>query len=361
MPSAFHAVILAGGKGERFWPLSTSRRPKQLLSLVGDKPLLAQAVDRIDGIVPRENRWIITRQDLREACREAAPGVPAEQVIGEPVGRDTAAAVALAAALVKSRDPNGVFCILTADHVIGGLPAFQQAIRASLLRASAEPVLVTLGIPPAFPSTGYGYVEAGDDLGNTEGVSFWKARRFVEKPDAEKAKRYLAAGNFFWNSGMFAWSVEAITRAFALYRPALAGLMEQLLPVAGTPALHDNLATVYPSLEKISIDYAVMEKADNIVMARGSFTWDDVGSWTALENHVAPDADGNTVVGTLAGMDASGNIVYSRDHLTALLGVKELIVVQAPGVTLVCPRERAQDIKKLVEKLRGQGTPDEVL
>lgn len=355
MNKRFHAVILAGGRGERFWPLSTARRPKQLLRLVGTKPLLTLAFERLRGLVPPDRIYVITNKDLAAATRRALPRVPARNIIGEPVGRDTAAALAVGCALVSARDPDGVFCVLTADHVIGDLPRFRQTLRASLDLAEHENVLITIGIEPRSPSTGYGYIDAPARCAARAGIRFRNVRRFVEKPDLATARRYCRSGRFFWNSGMFIWSARSLERAFAKHRPALARLIRELGPLAGTTGFDRTLRRRYAGLEKISIDYAVMEKARNIVMAEGTFAWDDLGSWSALEGHVPPDRRGNLVLGSCEALASEGNVVVSQDRLTALIGIRDLIVVQAPGVTLVCPRERAQDVKKLVEQLRAGG------
>lgn len=355
MNDSMYAVILAGGRGERFWPLSTRARPKQLLSLVGDTTLLAQAVDRLEGLSPPDRVFVITNVDLVEASCAAAPRLPPENIVGEPVGRDTAAAAALAAALVKARDPDAAFCILTADHVMGDLDVYRATLRESLVLARQEDVLITIGVTPDHPSTGYGYIEVAEPWAEQNGITFLKARRFVEKPDTETAAQYLETGRFFWNSGMFIWSVKSLEKALRTHRPALADLIDTLCPVAGMPAFADELARVYAQLEKISIDYALMEKADNILMVKGGFAWDDVGSWTALGNHFPHDADGNVAVGVCATVDARDNLVFSKGHVTALIGVSDLVVVQAEGVTLICPRDRAQDVKKMVEKLRAAG------
>lgn len=352
------AVILAGGRGERFWPLSTSRRPKQFLSLVGDRTLLAQAVDRLEGLIPPERVLVITNAEFVDVAREAAPALPAENVIGEPVGRDTAAAVALGLAVVRARTPDPAFCVLTADHVIGDLDLFRATLRESLALARAEDALLTIGLEPAAPSTSFGYIEAGPPEADRDGIQFHRARRFVEKPDAETAARYVAEGNYYWNAGMFIWSAAALERALERHRPALHALARDLAPAVGTPGFADALRAAYDPLPRISIDYALMEKADNILMARGTFAWDDVGSWPALARHLPADADGNVVVGLAAGLDARDNIVVSRDRLTALIGVRDLIVVQAGRATLVCPKDRAQDLKALLAKLREAGHDD---
>lgn len=361
MSESDYAVILAGGRGERFWPLSTARNPKQLLSLVGETPLLAQAVARLEGLIDPDRVFVITNTDLVDASRRAAPTLPAGNVIGEPVGRDTAAAVALGAALVKARSPNGAFCVLTADHIIGDLPLYRETLREGLALARARDVLLTIGIHPTKPATGYGYIESGEPVSHAGRIAFFRATRFVEKPDLETAKAYLASGSYHWNAGMFMWSVASLEKAFAMHRPQLADLIGALTPAIEADALAPALDREYAVLEKISIDYALMEKADNIVMAKGTFPWDDVGSWSALENHFVADEDGNIRVGAAELLDSSGNIVISEDRVTGLIGVSDLIVVQADGATLVCPKDRAQDVRKLVEQLRAAKRYDDVL
>lgn len=361
MNEHFFAVILAGGKGERFWPLSTSRMPKQFLSLVGGKPLLAQAIDRLEGLIPASQIFVITNKDLVSMTRKSAPALPARNIIGEPFGRDTAAAIAAGAALVKHRDPDGVFCVLTADHIMGNISLFRKTLKACLTRARHEHVLITIGIKPRDPNTGYGYIEAEPGSITVGGIRFCRARRFVEKPNLAKAKKYFDSGNYYWNSGMFVWSVSTLERAFKKYRPVLWNLVQTLARSAGRAGFDRALRNGYKPLEKISIDFALMEKADNIAMARGEFRWDDVGSWTAIEDHIPRNAEGNVLVGNCESVHAHDNIVLSNDRLTALVGVHDLIVVQAMGVTLICPKDRAQEVKKLVEKLKASGRYTEVL
>lgn len=356
-----YAVIMAGGKGERFWPLSTSKHPKQLLALVGDKPLIAQAVDRLEGLVPPENVFVVTNADLVEATRAAAPLLPPENVVGEPVGRDTAAAVACGGALVKARDESGVFVVLTADQVMGNLDVFSNTLKGGMYLAEANDILVTIGIQPTYPSTGFGYIEAGADFQTVEQVDFKKAARFVEKPDEATATEYLETRKFYWNSGMFIWSVQALEKAFSAHCPEMRTLMDTLTGFAQEGKIIEGMDAAYPDLGKISVDYALMEKADNIVMACGTFYWDDVGAWPALESHFEQDDAGNTSIGKVETLDAENNIIFSKDHLTAVIGVKDLIVVQAEGVTLVCPKDRAQDIKKMVVALREKGSYEELL
>jgi len=356
-----YAVILAGGKGERFWPLSTSRSPKQLLSLVSERTMLGMAVDRLEGLIPPERVIVLTSADLVEPTVASVPDLPAANIIGEPMGRDTAAAVALGCAIVKARDPEGVFCILTADHVIGDIEVFRRTLREGIDLAAGQDVLVTIGIQPTFPATGYGYIESGNAVEHAGETTFLQAKRFVEKPPRATAEQYLASGAFAWNSGMFIWSCTSVQAAFGKYRPQLSELIDTLAPSVDSPGFADALRAVFEPLEKISIDYALMENADNIVMARGTFAWDDVGSWPALANHFPADDEGNTSIGDVVPLDANNNLVFSNGRLTALIGVSDLVVVQAEGATLICPRDRAQDVKALVNELKARGSFDELL
>ncbi|MGD9613256.1 MAG: mannose-1-phosphate guanylyltransferase [Kiritimatiellia bacterium] len=360
LPHAY-AVIMAGGKGERFWPLSTARRPKQLLDLAGGKPLILQAVDRLAGVVPPERILIVTNESLVAPIRDLLGQGSPVGVLGEPVGRDTAAAIAAGAAWIKRRDPAAVFCVLTADHVIGDLPVFRDVLARGLELCAQHDVLMTIGIAPAEPSSAYGYIEAGDLWLKSGAVEFFRVQRFVEKPDGDTARGYLASGRYAWNSGMFVWSVRNIHRAFADFRPALAEKIDVWSACADDAEFLAALARDFPALEKISIDYAVMEKARNIVVCKGTFAWDDVGSWPALESHLPKDGRGNAMKGDVEVLDSARNIVVSDGRLTALVGVDDLVVVQAEGVTLVCRKDRSQDIKGLLAQLRAQKRRDEIL
>lgn len=356
-----YAMIMAGGRGERFWPLSTSKHPKQVLSLLGDKPMLAMSVDYLEGLIPPERVLIITSADLVDVTCEAVPALPRENVIGEPLGRDTAACIALASAIVKTRDPAGVFCVLTADHIIRDLDEFRLVLGEGLELAAQEDALITIGIEPTFPSSGFGYIETDAQYERESVTAFWRTVRFVEKPDAPTAERYVEAGNFYWNSGIFMWSCTSLQAALGAYQPHLLEMAQRLEGVVATPEFPAALEKEYGQLEKISIDFALMEKAGNIVMARGRFRWDDIGSWEALRNHVHSDRDGNTRVGDMKMLESDGNIVFSKDRFTALIGVQDLIVVQAEGATLVCHKSRAQDVKQMVTRMREQGGYDHLL
>lgn len=344
-----YAVILAGGRGERFWPLSTAARPKQFISLFGGRPLLALALDRLEGVVPPARTYIITSDDLLEATAKVARDLPPGNLIGEPCPRDTAAACALACGIVAARDPKGVAAILTADQLMTDIDTFRQTLRDSFKAAATGENIVTIGIPPTYPATGFGYIEAGDDLDFHTVTRFNHAKRFVEKPDAATAASYVADGKYCWNAGMFIWHVDTMRRAMMQFAPDLSPLLESPARAAAEGGLQERLGAIYPDLRKISIDYAVMERADNIVMARGAFGWDDVGTWPAVTGHFAADAHNNVVIGACESIDAAGNVVVSENRLTALIGVQDLVVVHAENATLICPRDRAQDVKKIVQ------------
>jgi len=351
-----YAAIMAGGKGERFWPLSTSEHPKQVLSLVGEKPMLQTAIDRLEGIIPPERVLVITSADLVDVTRKTAPQLPPKNIIGEPFGRDTAAVCALASAIANARTPGAACCILTADHVIGDSHVFRAVLEESFELALSRDVLITIGIKPTYPSTGFGYIEHKTTPLQRRGtVTFVSALGFREKPDLETAKKCLDAGNFCWNSGMFIWSAESFRRALEKHAPPLLDMARAMGSVDRTPEFHRALGAEYSKLKKISVDYAIMEKADNIVMAIGTFSWSDVGSWNAMEEHFGKTPEGNVVLGNAESMDSEGNIVVSEERLTALIGVKDMIVVQAEGATLICPKERAQDVKRMVQQMRDKG------
>lgn len=360
MPQHF-AVIIAGGKGERFWPQSRVRRPKHLLPIVGTKPMLAQTLDRVRPVAPAKNIFVITSAAQEKAVREVCARLPAANVIAEPVGRDTAPAVALAAALVAARDPEGVFAVLPADHVIHDTAAYRRDLRAAFAAASAAPVMVTIGIKPDAPATGFGYIQQGGKWRDFERRPVFRVKRFVEKPTREVARGYLESGDYMWNAGMFVWSAPVVHAALAAHAPGLAAGMAPVRAALAKGregrALVPVLKKIYPALTRISVDYALLERADNVVVLPASFDWDDVGDWPAVARHYRPDAAGNVTRGPALVEQGAGNIVFSGDgHLTAVLGADDLIVVHTPDATLVAPKARAQEIKRLlkrVEALKG--------
>jgi mannose-1-phosphate guanylyltransferase len=353
-------VILAGGRGERFWPLSRERAPKQLLALLGSRSLLQQAVDRVLPLAPPENLFVITNAAQRRAVCRQLPGLPKENVIGEPCGRDTCAAVTLAAALTGARSAAAVMAVLPADHVIPEPKKIQRVLADALDLAGRERVIVTIGIRPTEPATGYGYIRVGAPLPPPPGcrpwqTAFFRAEKFVEKPPYDKAVEYLNSGAYRWNGGMFVWSFATITEGLAQHAPDMAEAGARWLRAASSARLHELLAADYASLRKTSIDFALLEHARNVVVADGDFAWDDLGSWTALGRHLPLDASGNCSRGAWAQVDSERNIIFdartSQRNLTALVGVRDCIVVHTDDATLVAHKSQAQKVKDLVVRL----------
>lgn len=344
-PSAdYYAVIMAGGGGERFWPMSRMRTPKQLLALVTERTLIEETVARIEPIFPLRNILIITNTQQAPKIHRLLPKIQKQNIIAEPLRRDTAAAVALGAAIVARRNPNAVMAVLPADHVISEPVKYQRVLSDCLNLAGRENVLVTIGIKPTEPNTGYGYIEAG----TKRGAKFWDARRFVEKPDLATARKYVASGRYRWNAGMFVWSVPSVSAALSSHMPELFSQLQTLRPVIDSPRFNAALRKLYPKLQRVSIDYGLMEKARNVVVADGSFAWDDVGSWVALERHLPRGKHGNVSRGKLVSLRSQNNIIIGDKRLIATLGVSDLIIVETKDATLICHRNEAQKIKEIV-------------
>ncbi len=348
-------VIIAGGKGERFWPQSRAVKPKHLLPVVGSKPLLTQTIERVKPLAPAKNIFVITSAVQAKAVRAVCKGIPAANIIAEPMGRDTAAAVGLAAALVAARDPQGVFAVLPADHVIHDNKAYAGDLQAAFTAAEAAPVMVTIGITPTEPATGFGYIQLGEKWKSFNRRQVSRVKRFVEKPKQEVAEDYLASGDYLWNAGMFVWSVSVVETALAQHVPGLdAGLKTIRAALAKKRPLAGVLKKVYPKLEKISVDYALLEKATNVVVLPSTFDWDDVGAWPAVCKHFTADVTGNVARGLAIIEQGGGNLVFSEGgHLVTVLGLDDLIVVHTADATLICPKSKAQDIKALIKRIEA--------
>lgn len=347
------AVVMAGGKGERFWPQSRASHPKQLLSLIGNLTLIEQTVDRLSPFVKPENTIVLTNKDYVAPMQSLLYSLPKENIIGEPVGRDTGPCVALATAIVKSKatNDNPVMLLLPADHVIRNSRAMLAVLKDSCELAE-DGSIVTIGVNPTFPSTGYGYIQCGDKCDTSTDTSFFKSKGFKEKPTIEVAENFLKDGSYKWNSGMFVWSAKTVYSAFQEYAPKLAELTDGLEKAARGNDFINELNDIFPSAEKISIDYAIMEKVDNVIVAECSFDWDDVGSWTALRNQIRPEQNNNVVRGLHVGLDSEDCIIVGDSkHLITTVDVKDLIIVHTDDATLVCNAKSAQRIKELVHLL----------
>jgi len=344
---------MAGGRGERFWPQSRMSHPKQLLRLIGNLTLIEQTVERLLPLVLPENIIIITNEDYVAPMRSLLPNIPAANIVGEPVGRDTAPCIALAAAIVRARrkSDDSVMMFLPADHVIKEKGLLIKALSDSVEMAASGKV-VTIGVVPTFPSTGYGYIHCGKKLNSSSDTEFFESMGFKEKPPLETAVKFLEEGCYKWNSGMFIWSGSLLTQALKQFTPKLFGASTVIEKSIAEGTFEKTLKEIYPSLDRISIDYAVMEKIDNVVVAKCTFDWDDVGSWTALRNQINPKDNNNVVRGLHEAIGTEDCIVVSdASHLVATVDVKDLIIVHTEDATLVCNAKSAQKIKELVQQL----------
>ena len=352
-----HAVIMAGGSGTRFWPKSRRNRPKQLLKLHGDASMLQQTVTRVAPLVAPDRTWIITGADQAAAVRSQLPELPTANVVAEPCPRDTAACVGLAAAIIARQDPDGTMIVLPADHVIRHDEKFHATVNAAIGVIEADPTaFVTFGIKPTRPETGYGYIERGESLGSPGGIALHQVVQFREKPDRATAERFLAEGRFAWNSGIFVWRAEAILGALAVHRPMLSEALGRIRKALGTSDEARVIAREYPTMEKVPIDKAVMEKAPNVRVLEVVYDWNDVGDWRALTELSEPDLDGNTIQGAVHAVDTRGSIIVSDDGgLIATLGVEGLVIVQSAGATLVARIDQLDKLKALVEGLDKAG------
>jgi len=351
MASSIYALILAGGSGERFWPLSRRNRPKQLLRLVSARTLLEETVARLEGLVPPERILILTNVEQEKAVRELLKRFPKENVIAEPAKRDTAAAVALGAGWVAARDHSATMLALPADHVIADRGAFQETMKTAAVAAEETGALVTIGIKPTWPCPGFGYIEQGEPVRLRGGgkIAVHHVVRFREKPNVDLAESFLRKGNFRWNAGMFVWSVPTVLSEFNRHAPELADFISQ---VRSPKDLDKILRERFAKLPRISFDYAIMEKADRVLVVEASFDWDDVGSWQAVGRYFKKDDHGNVANSALTALDASDNIIFNDGETTiALLGVHNLIVVRTQDAVLICHRHQAERIKKLVAQL----------
>jgi mannose-1-phosphate guanylyltransferase / mannose-6-phosphate isomerase len=361
MNEHLHAVILAGGSGTRFWPLSRHLYPKQLLRIIGDETLIQQTMRRVLHLLPAERVVISTTpaqaDNIRYQLGEWKDALR-ENFVVEPEGRNTAPAIALAATCLLQRDPDALMLVLPADHVVQKDRRFQAAVKLGSDLAE-KGHLVTFGIPPSRPETGYGYVrpDRRSLLGSRSGLKGHCVERFVEKPDAKTAARYLQSGNFYWNSGIFLWRADAILGEIARHQPRLAASMKRI-GAALLAGDESRLSRLYKRLDSISIDHGVLERSSHAAVIPVDFGWSDVGSWSSLEEVAARDAAGNVVSGKVVDLGSRNSIIYTDRRLVATIGLSDMVVVDTPDATLVCPKDRSQDVKAVVEILKRQGAPE---
>ena len=354
----FYPVILAGGRGTRFWPLSRKRRAKQLLALDGKQTMIQQTVARLLPLAPASNFWVVTNERLRSVVLRQLPRLRKPQIIAEPVGRNTAPAIGLVASLLSRSQPNAVIGMFPSDHVIGDQAAYHKVLRTGIEIAAEGENIVVLGILPARAETGYGYIETGAAAGPDAA----RVRRFTEKPDAQRAAEFLAGGNYRWNSGIFLWKAQTLANALREHLPKTAAVLEQIADAFGTRKFASTLRRLYPRCQNISVDYAVLEprsakgeQSSNIFCLPADFGWNDLGSWSALHEHQIAKRqppDGNLITSDgVFTLNSQGNYIHAPGKFVAAVGVKDLVVVETDDALLITTRERAQDVGKVVTHL----------
>ena len=344
-----YAVIMAGGIGARFWPRSKKKSPKQLLKIVGEKTMIQETVERINGLVPKENILIVTNETQKPGIMEQLPEIPVENIIVEPFGRNTAACIGLASIIIQKRSPDAVTFVMPADHIIKDNEKFLETLETAAKFSSEKNALLTIGIQPTRPETGYGYIQIDEDSGKD---NVYKVLTFAEKPNYATAVNFIKSGDFFWNSGMFIWKIDTILDEMSKLMPDLFEGLVQIREQLNNPNFHDKLSEIYGHLKSISIDYGIMEKSDKVFLVKGLFSWSDVGSWEAVYELSDKDEDGNVKVGTVYTDMALDSYIYSPDKLTAVIGLDNVIVINCNNALLICKRDKAQDVKNIIDYLK---------
>jgi mannose-1-phosphate guanylyltransferase len=350
----YYAVIMAGGSGTRLWPLSRHHLPKQALQLIGERTMLQHAVDRLLPILPVERVFIVTAAEYVPLLSAQVPDIPPENFIMEPAARGTAGAIGLAAVYLQQRDPEAVMAVLTADHFIRSVEVFRQVLQVAY-QLAMQGHIVTLGICPSYPATGFGYIRRGDRVARVDGFDVYAVEAFVEKPDAQRAAEFVASGLYSWNSGMFIWQVPRILREFAQHMPDVHALLQRIAAALGTPDATQVLHEAWSQVRKETIDYGIMEKARGVVVIPVDIGWSDIGDWEALYGVHTTCADGNVILGNHLGIATKGCLIRGCDKLIVTIGLENTIVVDTEDVILICARDRTQDVKVVVEQLQATG------
>jgi len=352
-----HAVIMAGGSGTRFWPESRRVRPKQLLPLASDQTLLRETYDRCSAWIPKSSWMVVTNQQLAAETGRQLPELQPQQIVGEPCGRNTAPCIALAAAKLLKHDPDAVMLVMPADHAISPVEQFHDAVRRATQQIESAPhSLVLFGVTPTYPATGYGYIERDQPLGDPAQRAF-KVREFHEKPPRERAEQFLAGGRHYWNCGIFVWKASMILELIRQHQPDIGKLLDEVSQDLGTDREENALKQIFPRMPSISIDHAVLEKAQDVVVLEAPFAWDDVGSWQAVARLKGTDSNGNTIIGLHVGIDTENSVIQndSPSHLIATIGVRDCIIVHTPDATLIARRDDENAIRELVALLEQKG------
>lgn len=352
------ATVLAGGSGTRFWPKSRVDIPKQFLVLQGTRSLLQNTISRIEPLVPSNHIQVVTASHQHQQTLQQLPALLPENILSEPVGRNTAAAIGLAAIHLVEHHPDALMVVLPADHVIPDSVAFCDSVRQAAQVAQHHDILMTLGIHPTYPATGYGYIESGDTLLTPDAPSTYRVAQFSEKPPADVAARYITSGRHYWNCGIFVWRAATILEEIATHLPDLWQGLQAYTVALQAGKSEDALSHCYTQLPNISIDYGVLERSSRVGVLPVAFTWSDVGSWRSLADLHPVDKNGNVVVGNHLSLDSTGLIVYSPDQLVATVGLSDLIIVQTDDAILICPKDRDQEVRDIVQTLQQRGQTD---
>jgi mannose-1-phosphate guanylyltransferase len=345
---------MAGGKGERFWPKSRTNLPKQFLNISGNKSMIQQSIARLEKLIDISQIFIVTNELYAELIKAQIPHLPHANIIIEPVGRNTAPCIGLASIIIEDRFPDSTMIVIPSDHIIENEEGFVQILKTAVEVAQDNSNLVTLGIQPTYPETGYGYIESSDQFKGINELNVHKVNKFVEKPDFETAQSYLESGNFFWNSGIFVWKIETIRAYIKELMPEMHDILETMKTVFDSEDRDAIIRSEFLKMPDQSIDYGIMEKVNNIYVIPCVFGWDDVGSWTALERISDLDENGNVIKGNILNLDTKRCIIESNGKLIATLGVEDLIIVDTEDVTLICTKDKAQEVKLLLKELRMQ-------
>ncbi|UQZ83961.1 Alginate biosynthesis protein AlgA [Paenibacillus konkukensis] len=347
------AVIMAGGKGERFWPKSRTNLPKQFLNISGNKSMIQQTVSRLEKLISIEQIFVVTNELYAELIHAQIPNLPLDNIIIEPIGRNTAPCVGVASIIIEEKFPDSTMIVLPSDHIVENEERFVNILNtAAMVCEHDSDSLVTLGITPNYPETGYGYIESTQNRLNINDMNVFQVNQFVEKPNLEKAKEYLAAGNYYWNSGIFIWKINTIRRYIKKFMPEMNDLLETMKVAFKSNNINQVIRSEFPKMPDQSIDYGIMEKAEKIFVIPCIFGWDDVGSWTALERINDKDSNGNVIKGNILSIDTKDSIIESNGKLIATLGIENLIIIDTEDVTLICAKDRAQEIKSIIKELR---------
>ena len=353
--SKVYAVIMAGGVGTRFWPRSRERSPKQLLEIIGKGTMIQNSVKRLDGFIDSRDVFVVTNRSQKNLIMKQLPGIPEENILVEPVGRNTAPCIALAALHIRKHDPSGVMVVLPADHIIQDTVEFHRILGVAMDVAKNSQGLMTIGILATHPETGYGYIQMYNEQGANNPYAsrgVYRVKTFAEKPNLQTAERFLASGDFLWNSGMFVWTVGAILREIQKCLPDLWAELLKIDESIGTSSYSSTLEMVYGMIRGISIDYGVMEKAGDVYVIPGQFGWSDIGSWDEVYRLSGKDDNGNSVTGKLIQRETTNSLVFSPDKVVATIGVSDLIIINTDDALLVCRRGRSQDVKDVSDFLK---------